>query len=336
MIVPWAVNALLYWSRSRIAPVGETRLVRTRAMANAPKREEDADRHQVQDADPLVVHRQQPREDAVGVVQVVDAVLLALRRQLRGGDGLRGVVEFRDADPGGGRGDHFFGPPFCFGAGAGAGWSCVEVVGRPERGRVLLGRDRHVRRRLERLDVGDQVAQLDRVHLVHPEGGHDRLPPVGHVGRRVADRLLDVVAVERHHPPVLDRPHLAEHAPQLRCPGGRALGCGSCCTGASGTASRPSHAGEPSVVTLAGSILKTPRFQSSYWSWARTWTLPTICEWPMPQYWSQKMWYVPSLVGRVPRRDVPAGDHVELGPERRDAEVVDHVLGGAGDLDRWC
>ncbi len=37
MIVPWAVNALLYWSSSRIAPVGVIRLVRTRAMANAPK-----------------------------------------------------------------------------------------------------------------------------------------------------------------------------------------------------------------------------------------------------------------------------------------------------------
>ena len=36
MIVPWAVNALLYWSSSRIAPVGEIRLSRTSMMARPP------------------------------------------------------------------------------------------------------------------------------------------------------------------------------------------------------------------------------------------------------------------------------------------------------------
>ncbi len=27
-----------------------------------------------------------------------------------------------------------------------------------------------------------------------------------------------------------------------------------------------------------------------------TWIFPTILEWSTPQYWSQKMWYVPVFV----------------------------------------
>ena len=38
MIVPWAVNALLYWSSSRIAPVGAIKFSRTSMTARPPNR----------------------------------------------------------------------------------------------------------------------------------------------------------------------------------------------------------------------------------------------------------------------------------------------------------
>ena len=71
IITPCAVNVRLYWSSVMIAPVGREQVEAHQPAAMPPDHEEDRDRHQVQDADPLVVDGEQPRPDAVVRVQVV-------------------------------------------------------------------------------------------------------------------------------------------------------------------------------------------------------------------------------------------------------------------------
>ena len=62
---PWAVNARLYASSVRIAPVGREQVEPDEPGGDPADDEEDGDRDQVQDADPLVVDGEQPRPDAV-------------------------------------------------------------------------------------------------------------------------------------------------------------------------------------------------------------------------------------------------------------------------------